>query len=195
MSNFILLNPNAVFIHIPKTGGLSIRMGIWEGSNVYGPHFGTIPSNSMDMFKFAFVREPLDRLISAYSMFQGGGAFGNYPEFKGSIDDFFNIVVDDTISYDVPNNRLQVAIRHHCIPQTHEFNCLQYADFTGHFETYERDLKTILLKVGKDFNIDIPHHNKSKNTRNWEDYMDISLKCRIVEYYKNDYDKLGYTIP
>jgi hypothetical protein len=29
MSNFLLRNPDCVFIHIPKTGGSSIRNGLW----------------------------------------------------------------------------------------------------------------------------------------------------------------------
>ena len=71
MSNFLLKNPDAVLIHIPKTGGTSIRKGAW-GRRVRGPRFGTIPEAWRHHFKFAFVREPLDRFLSAYRMFTEG---------------------------------------------------------------------------------------------------------------------------
>lgn len=38
MSTFLLKNPDCVFIHIPKTGGSSIRKGVWTGA--IGPRFG-----------------------------------------------------------------------------------------------------------------------------------------------------------
>ena len=39
MSVFVLKEPDAVFIHIPKTGGMSIRKGIW-GQKYDGPYVG-----------------------------------------------------------------------------------------------------------------------------------------------------------
>jgi len=43
MSNFLLRNPDCVLIHIPKTGGTTIRKGIC-GSNYEGPAFGEFPA-------------------------------------------------------------------------------------------------------------------------------------------------------
>ncbi len=75
MGNFLLKKPECVFIHIPKTAGTSIRKGVW-GSNYEGPVFGAIPEEWAGLFRFAFVRHPLQRFVSAYNMFTKG-AFGD----------------------------------------------------------------------------------------------------------------------
>ena len=64
MSVFLLNNPDAVFIHIPKTAGRSIRVGAWEG-RYEGPVRGEVPAAWRGHFKFAFCRDPVNRLISA----------------------------------------------------------------------------------------------------------------------------------
>ena len=71
MAIFLIREPRCVFIHIPKTGGASIRHGVFKG-NVDGPKQGFIPENWKSLYKFAFVRNPYDRVISAWKMFSEG---------------------------------------------------------------------------------------------------------------------------
>ena len=141
MSNFLLRDPNCVLIHIPKTGGSTIREGLWGGRYV-GPVFGAIPSEWAGYLKFAFVRNPLDRLVSAWADFSG------YRRFSGSIDEFIEVVMDERVIYDERRTTLAERIRHHTIPQTHRFNCLSCADVVGRFEDYEKDLGEVLRRVG-----------------------------------------------
>ena len=65
MSIFKLKNPDCVLFHIPKTGGTSIRKGVWN--KIYdGPVFAAVPEDWGALYKFAFVRHPFDRFISVW---------------------------------------------------------------------------------------------------------------------------------
>jgi len=65
-----------LFIHVPKSGGTSVAMA------VYGKHVAHIkavdfkrmyPERFGEYFKFAVVRNPYDRLYSAYKFIINGG--------------------------------------------------------------------------------------------------------------------------
>lgn len=186
MSNFLLKDPHCVLIHIPKTGGSTIRRGIWDG-RYEGPAFGIIPQEWAGFFKFAFVRHPLDRLVSAWA------DFSQLRSFHGSIDDFIEIVVDDSIIYDERRSTQAEKIRHHTIPQTHPFNCLAGADFLGRYETYLEDLDAILKRVG----MTPPPPPQMRKTRHepWNAYLQGDALKRAVEYFEEDFTRLGYPKP
>lgn len=186
MSNFLLKNPDCVLIHIPKTGGTSIRHGIWQ-SNYDGPTFGTIPEEWSTYFKFAFVRHPLQRMVSAWA------DFSQHRDFRGDMDAFVDIVTDENVIYDERRKSLQERIRHHTIPQTHPFNCLDLADFVGRHENYENDLSTVLKKVGMDIEA-IPKLRTSENGP-WQDFLSGDALEKAITFYRDDFKKLGYDLP
>ncbi|WP_171121954.1 MULTISPECIES: sulfotransferase family 2 domain-containing protein [unclassified Ruegeria] len=188
MSNFLLADPDAVFIHIPKTGGSTIRIGIWE-RNYTGPEFGEIPSDWNKHFKFAFVRHPLERLASAYRDFR------DIRRFEGGFDKFLDLVLDDSIPYGRARKNVEISVRHHTIPQTHPFNCLDQADFVGRYENYEDDLNEILKAVGKQV-VTFPRmrHTKGETFQELFKGNDAALS-RMVEYYQGDFETLGYDAP
>jgi hypothetical protein len=193
MSNFFLRDPDCVLIHIPKTGGTSIRKGVWK-KNYEGPVFGDIPQAWRGHFKFAFVRHPFDRLVSAWKMFTDG-AVGD-PEWRLPADArrldlprFVDIVLDETIIYDERRFAFEERIRHHTIPQTHPFNCLHMADFVGRYETLERDFQHVLDRLG--LKASLPHLHRTSHG-GWRDYLDGETLGRCRDYYRRDFEELGY---
>lgn len=197
MSIFLLLKPRCVLIHIPKTGGTSIRKGIWGGS-YEGPEFGAVPDRWKADFKFAFVRHPLCRLTSAYRMFTEGTA--GDPSWKLpqdarplSFDAFLDIVLDESIIYDQRRMTFEEKIRHHTIPQTHPFNALSDADFVGRYERLEADFRIVADRVGlRDVPLPRMHFTKSKP---YMDYFTASQLQKMVDYYRADFDQLNYSLP
>jgi hypothetical protein len=196
MSNFYLRNPDCVLIHIPKTGGTTIRKGIW-GSNYEGPAFGVIPDAWQGLFKFAFVRHPLQRCVSAWKMFTDG-AKGD-PQwslpadaYSLTIEHFLDIVVDESIIYDGRRSRFEEKIRHHTIPQTHPFNCLAMADYIARHEHYDGEVKSICARLG--LNVDaVPmmHYTASEH---WSDVLHGEVLERCIAYYRTDLDQLSYSV-
>lgn len=161
MTNFLLKNPDCIFIHIHKTGGTSIRRGAW-GKRQRAQQAGFIPEAWGDLFRFAFVRDPLTRFLSVYRMFTGGTR--NYPDGvlverprPMTLPEFFDIVRDESIVFDHRRRTLEERIRHHAIPQTHPYNCLRQAHFVGRFETLEEDFARVAAHVGLPAHL--PHMN------------------------------------
>lgn len=197
MSNFRLINPDCIFIHIPKTGGTSIRKGIWN-SNYDGPVFGFIPDSWAGLFKFAFVRHPLQRFFSAWKMFTEGPT--GDPQWAMpadarpvSIDEFVEIALDDSIIFDERRSTFEERIRHHTIPQTHEFNCLRLADYVARYENFEEEISAICKQVGLNIR-QVPHIHKTSPAQ-WPNTICGAALKRVVDYYMQDFTLLGYEIP
>lgn len=188
-------DPDCVLIHIPKTGGTSIRKGVWQkrcGKAV----FGYIPDEWQHLFKFAFVRHPLDRMISAWKMFTEGARGDQSWSLPAdarplSIEEFVDIVEDETIIYDERRKTVEEKIRHHTIPQTHPFNCLQFADFVGRFERIDEDFEIVARRVGMTEALPKMHYTSHSH---WQSYLSGPLLDRCIAYYAEDFEKLGYDI-
>ena len=77
---------NAIYIHIAKCGGTSIAKALFDVEKVshrtvrdYQKIFS--PEEFNRYFKFTFVRNPWDRMLSAYSFLMGGGGTAQDIEF------------------------------------------------------------------------------------------------------------------
>ena len=70
---------DAIFVHIPKTGGVSISDALFDSDTVGGHRpaktyrliYGA--DRYAEMFSFGFAREPFDRLASAFTYLSAGG--------------------------------------------------------------------------------------------------------------------------
>jgi len=194
MAVFLVRQPKCVFIHIPKTGGASIRRGFFQ-NRVEGPKQGFIPDAWQKHFKFAFVRDPYDRLISAWKMFSQGmdnTVWEQPAQHRGiSLASFMDIVVDDSIGYGAKRETVEEKIRHHTIPQTHPFNCLSYADFVGRFESLEDDFAAVCRRLEIPFD-GLPKMNKSRVGKARNEPLDRSIRIRIREFFREDFEQLNY---
>ncbi len=196
MAVFLVRDPKCVFIHIPKTGGASIRHGVFQGQ-VKGPKQGFVPENWMQHFKFAFVRNPYDRAVSAWQMFANGmqNSVWQHPQDqKGvSFKRFLELAMDDSVAFDGARLTTEEKIRHHAIPQTHKFNCLQFADFVGRFESFEEDFKKIAARIGHPVE-KLPHWNRTQREANFMSYYDAEAKSIVEDFYREDFAQLNYPI-
>lgn len=196
MAVFLIKNPRAVFIHIPKTGGASIRRGFFE-NNVEGPTHGSIPPEWEELFKFAFVRNPYDRIVSAWKMFAGGmeNSVWKHPSDEAGIDlkSFLQIAMDESIPFDGNRTTTKRKIRHHAIPQSHPFNCLQYADFVGRFENLKTDFKTVCerLEISGE---GLPHWNRSQRSSDFMQYFDEETLTIVNSYFADDFERWDYSM-
>ncbi|SDR69245.1 sulfotransferase family 2 domain-containing protein [Christiangramia echinicola] len=194
MGAFLIEDPKCVFIHVPKTAGTTIRKGVF-GEKYEGPVFFRIPEKWEEFFCFAFVRNPFDRLVSAWKMFSIGmqeskWALNNNPPLKGTnFTDFLKIATDESIDHH-SRDTINSVIRHHTLPQTHHYHCIQYANFIGKYENFEKDLKHVTEKL-KFRDYSVTHLNKTIRDSYKEYYCEKSYE--IVSYfYQEDLDKFDY---
>ena len=193
MGAFLINNPKCVFIHIPKTAGFTIRNGIFNG-DYEGPVFKSLPEDWNSYFKFTFVRNPYDRLVSAWKMFANGmenteWAYNNSPLLGVNFYDFLKMATDNSIDYDSRKDIYSV-LRHHTLPQVHPYHCFQSADFIGKFENLESDIQKVTKKIGLR-NYKIEHLNKTSR-KSYKEYYDEKTYELVTTNYKEELDKFGY---
>ena len=194
----LLENPNAIFIHIPKTAGKSI-LDMWTDSHRAPTSKGEIPGEWLREPKliFAFVRHPLERLISAWNMFSNGTKHiydGKVTQRRVAplkditLEGFF----EHMFAFD--DRHEQWSVTTHTLPQTDPWNLLQYAQYIGRHESLAEDWYDVqkMLRVAPR---DLPHRNVSEKEVDWTEEFDKlpqGLQNKVLEYYSKDFEELQY---
>jgi len=190
---------NCLFIHIPKTGGVSVSKTLF--GNLAGGHDSAkhyqCAFNKKDyeaMFKFTFVRNPWDRLYSAYKFLISGGMNQKDRDWaKKNLSKFrdFNDFVINGIGKGMPLDYI------HLLPQVHFINLPHsrrfQVDFIGLYENIDADFKTICKRSGLP-QIQLPHLNKTKKKGEGgyiEAYNQKSIEI-VEELYRRDIEAFGY---
>jgi hypothetical protein len=193
MTNFIISAPNLVFIHVPKTGGTSVRKAFGQ---VEGRYFGHLPERFRRLPKLAVVREPKQRFLSALRMFKYGNqlegdyyAKARWPEL--TISKALDVLEDPWIGFDRSHRNIPWNLKHHILPQTHPFNCLFYADHILRFETLEDDFKDYCAKLG--FSAQLPRLRVSRGRQAPEEVWTAQEEARFEQLFESDYRVLNYT--
>ena len=177
-----------VFFHIPKTAGISISNSLfgdvkWGHRNVnfYKLHYGEKVFNSL--YKFCFVRNPYDRLFSAYTFLKEGGINNQDLEFSNSYLQEF-ISFDEFVLKGLEKEEIINWV--HFKPQ-YTFVCDEndniVMDFIGKMENLKADFNTVC----KHLNIEseLKQLNKSAAKK-----IDLSeeVKAMIRLKYQKDFN-------
>jgi len=184
-----------IFIHIPKTAGVSVSASlIGKGiANMpalyYKALFGKEDFNNY--FKFAFVRNPYSRLVSAYEFLQNGGG-GPYDEKIVSIvkpyDSFENFVLKYLNSKTIKTSR-------YFRPQYY-FVCdskdTVIIDYIGRFEQLEKDYEFIRSKIGTGEPLKKMNVTNNKKFPLKEYYSNSAIVEKIVSLYYKDFGLFNY---
>lgn len=184
-----------IFIHIPKTAGVSLLRSIYGDVTLTGHrtyHFNSLVlhSKKIDYFSFSFVRNPYDRLYSTYMFLSNGGmnrhdmlVFDNH---LSKYKDFEDFVLNGL------NQKLINQITH-LIPQ-YQYICDSegsvLVDFVGTFENLENDVKLLSEQLKKE--IKLPHYNFNKK-KNYREVYTKEMINRVSQLYQKDIDIFGYT--
>ena len=189
--------PNAhrcVFIHIPKAAGTSLTKTLFAAPSRhlhYTEYQRSNPRKFRQYFKFAFVRNPYDRLHSAYTFLKKGGlndldrawALQNlalFPNFESFVHGW---VTPDNIGSWV-----------HFKPQ-HFWICDASlnlkVDFVGRFEQMGADVAIVQSRLGLPV-APLPKINVTDRPRLIEDPYTPKMRAIVEEVYKTDLDLFGY---
>ncbi len=184
----------AIFVHITKSAGTSVATGLF-GALPY--HYTAIQYRVIygrktfrEYYKFAFVRNPWDRLYSAYSYLKGGGWDDRDKAWAGEhlsdIEDFNQFVLEW-----LTPERLYSHI--HFWPQS-RFIC----DRRGRplindlacFETISEDFNRIAATLGVEARLE--HVNASRRASYRDAYTPAAIE-RVQDLYADDIERLGYS--
>jgi hypothetical protein len=148
------------------------------------------PSEISSYFKFTFVRNPWDRLVSAFHFLKAGGFGPNDRAWAARelapFDDFGTFVHE----WVTPEN---IRKWFHFRPQSdYIFDQRRKVpiDFIGLVENMESDFRHVAARVKPDASI--AHTNKSSH-RSYLEYYDDSTRQIVEEVYSDDVRALGYS--
>jgi hypothetical protein len=186
-----------IFVHITKCAGISIATSLFGnlgGAHLRIPHYQLIFSQREfnEYFKFSFVRNPWDRLVSAFLFLKKGGAnkgdrlwtetnLSGFPDFHSFVTSWVN--------------RKNVNAWKHFVPQ-YKFVCepgseTPKVDFIGHFECISEDFIQVQKRLGS--HTGLQHLNKSEgNKRDYREYYTEATKKVVAEVYQEDVRIFGY---
>jgi len=184
-----------LFIHVPKCAGSSVCVGMFDGFSPghlplywYEEQF---PELYAACFKFAFVRDPLERAYSAYAFLRGnrlGSRDRAAQELVSHYRDF-----DDFVArwLDPENVRRQL----HFVPQTDFLtDSLGHLamDFIGYQEHMDRDYRRLCEHLG--LTATLPHVNRTAQRVSVPVREICSVRTRrlVRRVYRRDYEMLGY---
>lgn len=182
-----------IFIHIPKAAGTSVALTLFGQGSRHVPWFEYQKANPWKFkryFKFAFVRNPWDRLASSYFFLRQGGmdpqdaawAEINLRQF----DDFGSFVRGW-----VNEENIQTWV--HFLPQ-HHFICgpdgKVMMDFLGRMENMESDFAYIAERLG--CNKKLAKVNAGNN-RHYSAHYDEETREIVRRVYARDIELFGYS--
>jgi hypothetical protein len=202
------LEKGFLMIHVPKTGGTSIAKAVdpwiihaptdkWN-KIISRLHLRKDPAKFLlrvhgdlryackvlppglteSLFKFAFVRNPWDRLVSEYSFVLDReihprnkevrelGSFGNYLRYE-------NQRARGRSQADMLRNSSgQVGV-----------------DFVGRFENLSKDFDEVARRIG--VQVSLPHLNRTRH-RDFREYYDPKARDYVAKHWKDEIELFGY---
>lgn len=135
-------------------------------------------------FKFAFVRNPWDRLVSCWINKVVNTNLFNFSDSQllemRTFRNFVKFVESQNIEDCDPHLRLQ-----------QKFIDLNNVDFVGRFENFEEDLSKTIKFIGIE-SVTIPHKNASAKRLHYREYYEGDLTERVAEIYRKDINIFHY---
>ena len=146
-------------------------------------------------FKFTFVRNPWDRLVSCYTskIVQGGGGMQmKYGDISLQRDMEFKEFAEAVC-------RIPDEISNHHFRSQHVTICddgprkAVFADFVGRFENLEKDFGFVAERIGLEPSLPQAGASRSRNSRSYRDFYDERLARMVGERYREDANLFGYS--
>lgn len=175
-----------MWFRVAKVGSTTIK-SVFRKNHVSMPfkseHYKYHPARFKHFFKFAFVRNPWDRVVSCYCQ-KVEEKNPNWAFYYGEcFDKGFEYFVDF-----IKKKDLRTADRHIRL-QTKLVPCSE-CDFIGHLENFEADFQYVLSVLGvKDK--EIPKKNPS-NHAHYSAYYNDKTREIIAQKYKDDIEAFDY---
>ena len=196
---FVSDSRKVVFVHIQKTGGVTVhellRGRIPDLRNILARHeFARRGMAELDdwdeYFKFAFARNPWDRLVSWYTMVTTFDKAGN---------ELWRYVHDNSSTFEefIHNCTGEVEIRKG-VCYSFAYNQLDYVktstehalDFIWPAENLDEDIQEVFRRIGLELET-VPHRNRSGH-RHYSTFYTPETEMIVRERFKKDIEYFGY---
>ncbi|MCU1750752.1 sulfotransferase family protein [Pseudomonas sp. 6D_7.1_Bac1] len=186
---------SCLFIHVPKCAGSSVCSALFNGWTPghlplywYEQQF---PEHYARSFKFAFVRDPLERAYSAYAYLRSNQLPQRDEPAQLLVNSYRDF--DDFVGRWLHPENIRKQL--HFAPQTDFLNDSMgrmAMDFVGYQEHLERDFQLLCQHLG--MSSSLPHLNISQERRSEpvRDFCSVRTRRLIRRTYQRDYEVLDY---
>lgn len=185
-----------IFVHIPKCAGIAVCKSLF--GNLGGGHktlkdYQTVfsPEDYARYFKFTFVRNPWDRLVSAFLFLKKGGINAGDKEWAAE-----NLSAYNDLDAFVRGGlrRREVLSFKHFRPQ-YSFVCLEgkqpCVDFLGRYENLTADFEFVCRKLNVESKLRRENQNSSRG--DFGKYYTQETRQIVGEVYSDDVEIFGYS--
>lgn len=192
-----------IFIHIPRTGGTTLKKILTEQVNdlfIFPNEYPTIRkisflnSDFRNFYKFTYVRNPYDWVVSLYAKISSDNNDLDYKSIKNlSFYDFIVWLCDDAMK------RKEDGVKPFYRLQTEYFQIdNEYLiDKIYRFEDLCNDMggsnaHSLFNTLNLDFPRHIPLISKSERKFAYQDYYDFNSYKLVNQFFKSDFELLKY---
>jgi chondroitin 4-sulfotransferase 11 len=189
-----------VFVHIQKTGGSTVlrllQARVPDIRYIAPKHAFAIRGKQKlgawdEYFKFAFVRNPWDRLVSWYSMITTRPKVPNelwrYVHYNSS--NFTEFIHNCTDEVKIKES-LYFSFAYNQLDYVTDENGDLIVDFIGQLENFGEDLRRVFGRIGLDLEV-VPQKNRSKH-RHYSTFYTPETESIVRERFRRDIDYFGY---
>ncbi|KPA18985.1 Carbohydrate sulfotransferase, 8-13 [Candidatus Magnetomorum sp. HK-1] len=196
-----------IFIHIPKTGGSSMDRVLQKADPKAIRIINDLPATyqlpkgkhcfAIDLkkyfqkeiwdnyFKFAFIRNPFERLVSWYHMC-----------VQRPDEEYRKYVLKNTINFEDFIKKINSftgraeMISYNQTDYTVDYEQKNILDFIGRFENIKEDFEYVSERIGID--VKLIHFNKSDH-KHYRNYYSENTKIIVEEIFKKDFDHFNFS--
>tara|TARA_R110000787_G_C13394260_1_gene442891 strand:+ start:923 stop:1486 length:564 start_codon:yes stop_codon:yes gene_type:complete len=182
-----------LFIHIPKTAGISIKRYLFETYNtpIFEGHFTCQQMKAKASFIayeydhiFTLVRNPYARLVSTYLF------------LKEKMKEYTHTCIYDCSDLTIPfkETSFKEFVYFFIKEENLNFqymNTYMFLPQSTWLDTKD-DVKICKMEEINKLNFKINHFNKAEKEYDWKSFYTPNLKKIVYTYYKNDFKKFDY---
>lgn len=198
----------AIYIPVPKTAGSTVLATLLPADG--SPHLAGIVDHNTDesrnkmsaihdlrgfwsslheaqVFRFAFVRDPYTRVLSAYLDKIASGREPRFAKWLGlpegaSFLDFLRRISEQNVD----------AMNRHWRPQSALISSKVKLDFLGRFEQFNQDFGRVLDRLGVPDSAILLRRDHGTSAGDHRDLIGPAEGALIERIYSDDFDRFGY---
>jgi hypothetical protein len=195
-----VMDTGILFIHVPKAAGTSVTRALY-GLNGVGHYRATeardlSPDNFAQLYRFSLIRNPWERLASAYRFFLAGGTnevpLHNNDHIISELPDTFEEFVLEWLVNQNPEKIHSVFMPQYLFIYDELGQLLVHDVYDlSAISQLEKDLE---LRLGRPFNIALANTTPAEK-RLSDMYSDPDVRKAVESFYAKDIELFGYTAP